>query len=558
MTEQVIPVLIAGGGPVGLTLGHVLASYGVRVMIIERNPDTTRHPKMDLTNARSMEIYRRIGVADLLRAAAVPEQYGLDIVCTTGLGPSARELLRFSYRSPVQAREHARSHNDGAQPAEPPMRISQAVLEPVLKQALEQRPGVQVRYGWALESCRDLGDHVVATICRGADGAREDVVCRYLAGCDGAGSTARKDVGIELEGDAGLRPSYLVHFRSHRLEVLQRWGRAWHTRHGSFSLVAQDDRETWTLQYRLAPDGSGVPADPRDLLRQLFGSDLDAEILVANTWRANLLVARKYRSGRILLAGDSVHQVVPTGGYGMNTGVGDAMGLGWQLAAVLQGWGGDALLDAYEAERRPVALANREASRRHVEARLRMREAWESEHDLEEDSPAGEARRAAVADRLRAIGNLENESHGVEYGYRYEASPVILYEPGNGPVFDPVVVSPSTLPGARLPSTYLPDGRLLYERLGPGFTLIAFGTVDDGGFEVAARTAGVLANLVRLNGAATGLQPIYERPLLLVRPDQHVAWRGDSAPEWAHVLAIACGRVAQPKEVAAIAEEQAE
>lgn len=548
MSPVHVPVLIAGGGPVGLTLGHVLARYGIPFMLVERNPGTTRHPKMDLTNARSMEIYKHIGVSDVLRAAAVPEEHGLNIVCTTGLGPAARELLRFAYPSPARARQIARERNDGSQPAEPPMRISQELLEPVLKQALERHTGAQVRYGWALESCHEQGERVVAIIRRGKDGPHEEVTCDYLAGCDGGGSTARRMAGIELEGEAGLRPSYLVHFRSRALDALQRWGHAWHTRSAQFTLVAQDDRETWTLQHRLQPDGSGFPEDPRDLLRQLLGRDIDAEIVVANAWRANLLVAEKYRKGRILLAGDSVHQVVPTGGYGMNTGVGDAMDLGWKLAAVLQGWGGEALLDSYETERRPVALANRAASKRHVETRLRMREAWESAGDLEEESPAGDERRAAAAARLRAIGNLENESHGIEYGYRYLESPVIIQEQGEAPVFDPVAYTPGTWPGSRLPSTWLPDGSLLYDRLGTGYTLLAFGNADDAGFDAATRAAGIPASVLRLADAPAAIRKVYERPLVLVRPDHHVAWRGHVAPDWREVLQKVSGRSSEKVE----------
>ncbi len=541
MKLEKTPVLIAGGGPVGLTLAHTLSFYGVRCLLVERNFTTTRHPKMDLTNSRSMEIYARIGVADKLRRAAIPESHEMTVLYTTSLRDTARELHRFTYPSAEQRRRIIRTVNDGTQPAQPPLRISQAVLEPTLKAALESEPRVQVRYGHELQSCEDEGDHVTATVLDHHTGATYRVEAGYVVGCDGASSSVRRSIGIALSGESGLRPSYLVHFRSTRLDVLQRGGIIWHRRSGRFGVIAQDDKETWTLQYRLEPDGSGVPSDPAELLKEMFGRDLQAEIIVANPWRANLLVADSYGRGRVYLAGDSAHQVVPSGGYGMNTGVGDAMDIGWKLAAVTHGWGGEDLLASYEAERRPVALRNLQASRRHVQTRQRIRELYAGAGDLDEDSPQGEARREVLSRQIREIGNVENESFGIEYGYCYRDSPIVCKEDGAPPEFEDVKYTPTTWPGARMPSIVLPDGSLLYERLGPWFTLVAFGAADADGFEEAARRIGMPLRVLRLQDVEAGA--IYERRLVLVRPDHHVAWRGDSAPKGIEqVLATAIGR----------------
>lgn len=539
MNLQKTSVLIAGGGPVGLTLAHVLSSFGIPCIVAERNTTTTRHPKMDLTNARSVEIFKKIGVAKALRDAGVPEHHDMVVVYTTSLKDTARELYRFTYPSVTRKREIIREINDGSQPSEPPMRISQAVLEPTLKNALERIPTATVRFGCAVEAVEEQENGVVSFVRNSETNELERIESAYVVGCDGAGSIVRKDIDIPLSGESGLRPSYLVHFKSSALDLLQRWGVIWHRRAGNVGVIAQDDKETWTVQFRVAADGSDLPTDPVVLLREVFGRDIGAEIIVANAWRANLLVADRYRKGRVLLAGDSVHQVIPTGAYGMNTGVGDAMDVGWKLAAVLQGWGGERLLESYEMERRPIALANRAASRRHFTTRQDIRELFAKGGDLDEDE--AEPRRKELADTIRRIGNNENQSFGVEYGYRYDGSPIVVAEEGKPPVVDPVIYRPSTWPGARLPSVILSDGTFLYDLLGPWFSLVAFGGVEPGDIAGAAARLGVPVKLVRV--AEPALASIYERKLILVRPDQHIAWRGDVPPDWPAILAKACGRV---------------
>jgi len=277
------------------------------------------------------------------------------------------------------------------------------------------------------------------------------------------------------------------------------------------TLIAQDDTETWTLQMRMPTDGD---TDPNTVLDAWVGrGGFERQIVVANPWFTNLLLAERYGRGRVLLAGDSAHQYIPTGGYGMNTGIGDAVDLGWKLAAAVKGYAGPGLLRSYERERRPVGYRNRLASERHTDVRLKIAELYKNQRDPE-----------ALARGIAALGNAENESWGIEFGYRYD-----------GVETDPVVYRPTTEPGARLPSVFLHDGSALYDRLGRWFTLLRFGDADP---SPLIDSAPVPVETVIVDDPAVA--PIYEAKLVLVRPDTHVAWRGDHCDDgravWRQVL----------------------
>jgi 2-polyprenyl-6-methoxyphenol hydroxylase-like FAD-dependent oxidoreductase len=529
------PVLIAGGGPIGMTLALELASHGVRSMLVERNPTTTRHPKMDLTNGRSMELYRRIGLADRLRKIAVPEDHVFDIVWATSGPGMGRELHRFRYPSPLEKRAIAARENDGRHTREPPMRVSQIVVEPALKAAIEECSLVDGRFGWAFESLEQDAGGVTAVVT-GGNGASERVRCDHLAGCDGGGSRVRAELGIGLEGDFNVGSAFTIHFRSARRDLLQPDGHWWHWQTPRGSLVAQDDWDTWTLHTILPEGAEGAVIDPAGVVRAWAGRDFEFEILVANSWSPHLVVAERFGAGRVHLAGDAVHQVIPTGGYGMNTGVGDAVDLGWKLAATIRGWAGPRLLESYEAERRPIALQNRPASRRHMDVRIRIAELFAASLAVREPDYD------AIGAEIARLGNAENEYWGIEHGYRYEASPVICYEGTPPPRFDPLVVTPTTWPGSRLPHVFLGDGSALYDHLGPDFTLLSLDASAQR-FAEAAAAAGVPLRIVSLPSEPP--LAILERRLVLVRPDHHVAWRGDREPEDCRaVLERVSGRLA--------------
>lgn len=513
------PILIVGGGPVGMTIANDLARRGVRSILVERNPTTTSHPKMDITNGRSMELFRRVGLVDALRAVAVAESHPFDVSWITSL--SGFELHRFKYPSVVEHRAQIRMINDGTQPREPGMRVSQVEIEPVLKRAIDQAPNVDVRFGVEFMSLREGDDGVIATVQDNAARQTYEIACSWLVGCDGGGSRVRDAIGIGLSGEARIMPRFMTHFLSDARELLQRWGIAWHYQSVHGTLIAQNDKDIWTLHSRFPAGQSPEEVDPSALLTRFAGQAFEHRILVANHWSPHLLVADRYGSGRVLLAGDAAHQYIPTGGYGMNTGIGDAFDLSWKLAAWVKGFGGPGLVASYEAERRPVGLRNREASAGHNGVRGKIAALYGERLD---DPASGEAARAAAAASIRALGNAENECRGIEFGYVYRESPIVACE--NVEIEDSFIdYHPTTAPGARLPSIFLTDGTAIYDCLGPWFTLLAFGDADPSCLIDAAGIAGMPLALLR---AEPELLSIYQARLILVRPDQHVAWRGNA------------------------------
>lgn len=532
-------VLVAGGGPVGLTLAIVLGQFGIRTMLVERNVATTRHPKMDITNGRSMELFRKLGLVDGLRRAAVPEQNPFDVSWVTTM--TGHELHRFRYPSPYDARGIILNRNDGTQSREPAMRVSQVEIEPVLKRAAEACAKVDVRFGVAFEDFREDADGITAVLRDSKTGQTEEVRCAYLAGCDGGGSRVRELLQIKLDGTPRVARRFMVHFRSEARNILQRWGVAWHYQSVYGSLIAQNDKNIWTLHAPLVLDADADQTDPSAVLTTFGGARFEHEVLVANAWTPHLLLAQSYGRKRVFLAGDAAHQYIPTGGYGMNTGIGDAVDLGWKLAAALLGFGGPELLDSYGHERRPVGLRNREASAAHMDVRLRIRKCYEDATAGGELTSLDDARRAELSAKIAELGNAENESTGIEFGYVYDQSPVVASESSAVAPSDPLHYIPTTMPGARLPSIFLSDGSALFDRLGPWFTLVNFGGLDETPFVAAAQRAGVPLKVLSLREPA--LARLYGRDAFLVRPDQHIAWRGSETTtvDGANILARSLG-----------------
>jgi FAD binding domain/Aromatic-ring hydroxylase, C-terminal len=395
-----------------------------------------------------------------------------------------------------------------------------------------------------------------------ATGKTRAIRAQFLAGCDGAGSVVRKGLGIRLDdidprrlalrelGFGRLLPAairayltdrerpmdgriFLIHFTSPNRELFERFGTAWHTQSPEgWTLISQNDRDTWTL-HTLLGAGCDVDAiDPKKFLFAKLGIEFDCDIICANEWRPRLSLADSYGNGRVWLAGDSAHQVVPAGGYGMNTGVGDAVGLGWMLAAIVQGWGDHRLLEAYEAERRPVAIRNRVASARHTLVRLAIKTFYRKA--IHTEGWNGERSRRRLGREILDLGNLENEADGIEFGYRYDSSPVVCSEPRTAPADHMHAYTPDTQPGVRPPSLLLEDGQAIFDLFGLGFTLLRFADLDVDAFVTAAADCGIPLKIVDIRDDRA--RTLYERDLVLIRPDHHVAWRGDTIPDRPEII----------------------
>jgi 2-polyprenyl-6-methoxyphenol hydroxylase-like FAD-dependent oxidoreductase len=524
----VTEVLIAGAGPVGLTLAIDLARRGVRCLVVERNETASPLPKMERCNARTMELFRRIGIADRVRAAGLPGHVPMDVFITTRLVDEP--ILRLAYPSPDEHREQIEGTHDGSEPLEPYQLISQYVLEPLLRSVAESLADATVRFGCELASfTQDPGG--VTAVLRGSDGAEEQVRARYLVGCDGGASTVRKALGIPLAGRGGIGALRQVQFRCDELTArVPITGRGRHfcfadadARIIGTTMVVQSDQRRFTFH-------TGLPADAdfARVIRDKIGVPVDLEVVSVNEWKLHLLLADRYRDGRVLLAGDAAHLLIPQGGLGMNTGIGDAIDLAWKLAGTLAGWGGPGLLDSYEIERRQVGERNVRASQYAAEATAEWRKA--STAAVADDTDEGRAIRAAVAREADVHHRKSHEMRGVELGYRYLGSPLI---PSDGDADDgfAYAYTPSARAGHRLPHMWLEDGRALHDEIGDGYALLRLGgtTQDTGPLEEAVRGTG--APLQVIEDAGSSLREVYGDDLLLLRPDLHVAWRAEAAPE---------------------------
>lgn len=514
-------VLIVGGGPVGLTLAIDLARRGTACTLIERNPKPGPQPKMERCNARSMEIFRRLGIADRIRAAGYPSDASMDSFVVTCL--TDPPLVELHYPTVDEARAMARARNDGTLPLEPYQLISQYTLEPILKDIAETTPNANVWFGHELVSFEQDEDGVTAQV-RKSDGTALEIRAKYMVGCDGGTSFVRKQAGIQLEGQGGIMELRQALFRCDEFFAKVPIGAARHYHFAdpyNTSIVVQDDQRHFAMHTR-APLGSDFVA----IFREVVGVDVDAELLWVGEWRQNLLVAERFSKGRVFLAGDSAHLMIPTGGLGMNTGVGDATDLAWKLAATLAGWGGPQLLPSYDVERRAIAKRNVAAS---GYAAAGMRE-WRSLYaaNIREQTPEG----AATREKVARIADFEqrkcHEMTGIELGYRYVDSPLVVAEEGESPDPDATTYTPTTWPGTRVPHVWLDDGRALLDLLGPWYTVLSLGGAPTKTLGKALHELGVPFMVLFVPDA--GVRAVYERDLLLVRPDGHVAWRGDDAP----------------------------
>jgi 2-polyprenyl-6-methoxyphenol hydroxylase-like FAD-dependent oxidoreductase len=518
------PVLIVGGGPVGLALAGDLGWRGVACVLIEQSDGSIYQPRMDLVGIRTMEFCRRWGLVGAVEASPYPRDYPQDNIYLTSL--TGYELGRERFPGIGQA----------APPPESPQRrerCPQNMFDPILRAFAAGQKTVELRYRTRLVALSQDAERVIATVENADTGARETIAAQYIVGCDGARSLVRETLGIRMLGNPVLTYTTNVIFRCPHLLSLHDKGKAY--RHifigpeGTWAtIVAINGRDEWRFSLIGGPQQRDYTTDDiKAAIRRAVGCDFEFEILSVLPWVRRELVAETFRNGRGFIAGDAAHMMSPTGGFGMNTGIGDAVDLTWKLAATLQGWGGEHLLDSYSRERQPIGARNvAEAS-----GNLRRMISVAGHPDIADDTPEGAATRAKVGREFTEMMRREWFTLGIHLGYRYEGSP-ICWSDGTAPPPDEARTYVSVArPGHRAPHAWLADGRSTLDLFGRGFALIGF---DAGAHDVepllqAARARGVPLEYVTLHEPRVAA--LYERKFVLVRPDGHVAWRDDRMPD---------------------------
>jgi 2-polyprenyl-6-methoxyphenol hydroxylase-like FAD-dependent oxidoreductase len=519
-----VPVLIVGGGPIGLALALDLGWRNVPCLLIEQGDGAIVDAKMFATGIRTVEFCRRWGLAEKVKHWGFPEDFPFDNVFVTSL--SDHELGRI----PMAALKDI-----------PPFSVSpeqfahcpQFIFDPILAAAVRTYPTVTARYHCQLTSFRDIGNGVVAQFLDRQTGLSHEVRADYLVGCDGIGSMVRKQLGIEMHGTGMINHSFNVMFRAHNLWDMHNKGKAGRYvivgPEGAWaSLTPADGKDLWRLMIHGELDTDPDSVDPAAEVRRAIGRDAPFEVVKYSHWIRRHLVADHYGRGRVLLAGDAVHVMPPNGGLGMNTGLGDSVDLGWKLAAVHDGWGGDELIASYEAERRPVGIRQCDEAMTNFQ-RYGSRKPVPHVTD---ETPEGEAVRAELGRRLSSANSQAWENPlNTHLGYRYAESPIVI--PDGPPPPEPEdsrVYTQTSHPGSRAPHAWLKDGRSTLDLFGRGFTLLRFpGAPAADALAAACGKRGVPLEIVMLDDA--DIATLYERNMVLVRPDGHVAWRGDRLPE---------------------------
>ena len=532
-------VLIVGAGPSGLATAIELGTRGVSCSVLERQVRAGYAPRAKTTHTRTREHLRRWGIAEKLAAAS---PFGIDypanVLFVTKL--AGELIVRFEgvLNCSPERDERYSEHSQW---------IPQYKLEAVLLEHAKSLRTVRIEYGRELVSFEQDARRVRATV-RDVDSGREHVSeARYLVGADGAGSRVREQVGARLAGRYGLSRNYNTIFRAPGLAEAHPHGPGimyWQLNAEAPSLIGpMDTPDLWFFMPTGVPEGTTYSdADSCDLIRRSTGIDLPYEILSSDEWVASRLLADRYSDRRAFLVGDACHLHPPFGGFGMNMGIADGVDLGWKLAAVLQGWGGQTLLDSYEQERRPAhEFVLDEAEANHASNPSRL-----FRDGMGEATAEGQAIRRDVGDLVRKSKHAEFYALGVVLGYCYRGSPVIADDGSAARWSRSREYVPSAIPGCLAPHRWLDERRSLYDLFGSGFTLLVLDEQHEDAVTLAsdeAERTGTPLEVVRL--ADPALAALYEAPLALIRPDQHVAWRGDGWPS-TNLLSYATGRRREP------------
>jgi 2-polyprenyl-6-methoxyphenol hydroxylase-like FAD-dependent oxidoreductase len=515
-----VPVLIVGGGPVGLALALELGLRQQRSLVIEQAAGVAELvSKAGTLNERTMEICRRWGISDEV-AASFPGEFPMDNIYCTALDG---HLIGHDPRP---------SAHDRSPPSSTPEKLRkcpQMTFDPLLARAVIRTGFSTIRYNTRFEAFVDDASGVTATIRDVRTDEATTMRSRYLIACDGAGSQIRKALGIAFPGkELGRSTSILV--RAANVEKYHQLGLA--NRYmfiglkGTWAnLTSVDGLDLWRFTAIAGEDATDL-ASAEQQVRRAFGPNAPFEVVRLMHWRRSACTAERYRVGNVFLAGDAAHTTSPTGGHGLNTGIGDAFTLGWMLDAVLRGWGGKHLLDAYEQERRPVAIYNSSISTQNFQNWLGAAD-WSLIYD---HTPEGNEARKRIHVQLTDSLKQEWYSHGVALGYRYEQSPIIIPDGTSQPPMDISNYAQTARPGHRAPHAWLPDGRSTLDLFGQGFVLLSFEANASEAAKLGEAAVGKKVPLQIVEIDSPAIAALYERKLVLVRPDGHCAWRDDSFP----------------------------
>jgi 2-polyprenyl-6-methoxyphenol hydroxylase-like FAD-dependent oxidoreductase len=522
-------VLVVGAGPVGLTLAMDLAWRGIDVLIIElRDHKEPPRIRSNHVSARSMEIFRRLGVAGKVREAGLPADYPNDVSFRTTM--TGIELSRIPI--PSRATRVTTKHGlDTWWPTpEPPHRVNQIYLEPVLRAHVVAMPRVRMFHRCQLEDYVQSESGVVATVRDLSTGNVFSVASAYLVGCDGGRSIVRKKLGARLNGTSIIQRVQSTYIRALELLGLLAGPPAWicHSLNPrrSGTVFAIDGREKWLVHNHLYDD---EPIDRDWAIRMILGvgTDFRYEVISHEDWVGRRLVADRFRDRRVFVCGDAAHLWIPYAGYGMNAGIADATNLSWLLAGVLKGWASPTILDAYEAERRPITEQVSHFAMNLALSNIALRK--EIPPEIEMPGAAGDAVRARVGKQFYDLNVQQYCAGGLNFGYFYDASPIIAYDGEAQPAYTMAEFTSSSVPGCRAPHIWLDGGRSLYDALGPEYTLLRLDPMVriSSVVEAAARRR---VPLTILDIAMADAPATYGYKLVLVRPDQHIGWRGDKEP----------------------------